>query len=109
MDERSIIVAASGPAAALLGYARPSELVGQRITRIVPARYHQAHIAGTTLHMVNGRSPLLGQRLTVPVVTATGAEVDVELLVEPQHLTGGRRLFVADLSAESVVGELTSA
>ena len=30
----------------------------QRLISIIPLRYHQAHIAGFTLHLVNGRSPL---------------------------------------------------
>jgi hypothetical protein len=59
--------------------------------------------------MVNGRSPLLGQRLTVPVVTANGSEVDVALLVEPQHLDGGHRLFVADFAVQPHDDELVPA
>jgi hypothetical protein len=100
MDERSIIVAVSRSASAMLGYHHPSDLVGQRITRIVPMRYHQAHIAGTTLHMTNGRGPLLGRRLTMPVVKADGTEVRLGLLVNPRLLPGGHRLFIAELFEE---------
>lgn len=54
-DEASIIVAASQPALHLLGYERVDELLGRRMIVVVPARFHQAHIAGTTLHATNGR------------------------------------------------------
>ena len=49
----------------------PGELVGQRLISIIPTRFHQAHIAGFTLHLVNGRSPLIGNRVTVPVTVPT--------------------------------------
>jgi PAS domain S-box-containing protein len=96
IDGASIIVAVSPAAVALLGYRDEAELRGHRIIRIVPRRYHQAHIAGTTLHMTNGRDPLLGRRVTVPVVRADGTEIPVSLLVEPHAAAGGRRFFVAD-------------
>jgi PAS domain S-box-containing protein len=89
-------VAASPLALSLLGYQHEEQLFGERIIRIVPARYHQAHIAGTTLHVTNGRSPLLGVRVTVPVVRADGTEAPMGLEVRPRSLPGGGRLFVAE-------------
>lgn len=96
MDERSIIVAVSRSTAQFLGYHDADDLLGHRIIRIVPVRYHQAHIAGTTLHMTNGRSPLLSRRVTVPVLRADGTEVLTTLMVEPRLLPGGHRLFIAE-------------
>jgi PAS domain S-box-containing protein len=95
-DEASLIVAASPSALRFLGYARQDDLVGRPIIRIVPHRYHQAHIAGTTLHMANGRSPLLGVAVTVPVVRADGTEAPVTLRVVSRGLPHGRRIFVAE-------------
>jgi PAS domain S-box-containing protein len=95
-DDASLIVAVSPAAVSLLGYRDEEQLLGERIIRIVPARYHQAHIAGTTLHVTNGRSPLLGVRVTVPVVRADGTETPMGLEVRPRSLPGGRRLFVAE-------------
>lgn len=100
MNERSVIVAVSASAASFLGY-HPDDLLGRRVIHIVPLRYHQAHIAGTTMHMTNGRSPLLGQRITVPVVTADGNETTVAMLVEARLLTGGHKLFVADFKLDA--------
>lgn len=96
-DEASVIVAVSAPAAAFLGYRSAEELVGRRVLVVVPRRYHQAHIAGTTLHATNGRDHLLDVPLTVPVVRADGTEVRVELQVVPRRLDDEHRVFVATL------------
>ena len=95
-DDANLIIAASPSALAALGYDNLDELVGQRLISIIPLRYHQAHIAGFTLHLVNGRSPLLGQRVTVPVVRADGSEQDIDLLLGATPLPNGRRVFTAE-------------
>jgi PAS domain S-box-containing protein len=94
-DEASIIVAASQPALDLLGYHHPDELLVRRVIVVVPTRFHQAHIAGTTLHATNGRDNLLGVPLNVPMVRADGTEVPVRIEVRPQRLNDDRRVFVA--------------
>jgi PAS domain S-box-containing protein len=96
-DDRSVIVAVSPRVVQLLGYPGEADLVGRRILVVVPARFHQAHVAGTTLHVTNGRDVLLDRWLTVPVVRADGTEVPVELHVESRLLDGGSRAFVAHL------------
>ncbi len=98
-DDAGLIVAASRSVLELLGYRHEDELLGGRLIRIVPARYHQAHIAGLTFHMTNGRSPLLGVPVVVPVVRADGTETRVSLTVEPRTLPRGQRIFTAELSA----------
>lgn len=98
-DDTNCIVAASASALALLGYADAGQLVGQRLISIIPTRFHQAHIAGFTLHLVNGRSPLIGNRVTVPVHRADGSEVELGLRVESMALPNGRRVFTAEFFA----------
>ena len=98
-DEASVVIAVSPAALAFLGYRDEGELVGRRVITIIPPRFHQAHIAGTTLHMTNGRSPLLGTHVTVPVVLADGNEAPVELEINP-HRTAGRKVFVAEFFLE---------
>lgn len=98
-DDTNRIIAASRAAADLLGYEQPSELVGHRLVDIIPARYRQAHLAGFTLHLTTGRSPLLGNPVVVPALRRDGQEATVELTVEAHHLAQGRRLFVAELRA----------
>lgn len=98
-DEASIIVAASGPALRLLGYATAGDLLGRRVIAVVPSRFHQAHIAGTTMNATNGRDRLLGVPLVVPMVRADGTEVMVSIEVRPQRLPDGARVFVARFRA----------
>jgi PAS domain S-box-containing protein len=94
-DEASIIVAASKAALDLLGYVDAEDLLGRRVIVVVPARFHQAHIAGTTLHATNGRDKLLGVPIDVPMVRADGTEVAVHIEVRSEHLDGDRRVFIA--------------
>lgn len=96
-DAASVIVAVSDSVAAFLGYDRPDDLVGRRIIVVVPDRYHQAHIAGTTLNATNGRDKLLGVRIAVPILRADGTEIPVELTVTPRHLDHAR-VFIGFLS-----------
>jgi len=94
-DEASIIVAASRPALDLLGYQHADDLLGRRVIVVVPARFHQAHIAGTTLHATNGRDNLLGVPINVPMVRADGTEVPVLLEVRSERLDVDHPVFVA--------------
>ena len=96
-DDTDQIVAASPAALALLGYDHPQELVGSRLICIIPTRYHQAHIAGLTLHLASGRGPLLGNRVAVPVLRADRTEQVVDLQIDARHLPDGRTVFVAEL------------
>lgn len=94
-DDANRIVAVSPSALSLLGYADASLLVGRRLVSIIPERFHQAHVAGFTLHLINGRSPLLGRRVTVPVLRRDGSEVQLGLIVQSRGLPEGRFLFTA--------------
>ncbi len=89
------IVAVSGAAAEFLGY-RPDQLVGRRVLTVIPERFRQAHVAGMTLHMINGRRPLLDHEVTVPMLHADGTEREATLVVRPQPVSG-ERVFVAEL------------
>lgn len=94
-DEASIIVAVTPPIVEFLGYRSEGDLLGRRVIAVVPHRYHQAHIAGTTLNATNGRDRLLNVPLTVPVLRADGTESPVELRVTSHRLDNDHRVFVA--------------
>jgi anti-sigma regulatory factor (Ser/Thr protein kinase) len=96
-DDTDQIVAASPSALTLLGYGDSRELVGSRLICIIPTRYHQAHIAGLTLHLASGRGPLLGNRVAVPVLRADRSEQVLDVQIESRHLPDGRAVFVAEL------------
>ena len=100
-DDANRIVAVSASALDHLGYSERSELVGQRLLALIPTRFHQAHLAGFTLHLSNGRSPLLGRPVTVPVLLRDGTERPTELTVTAQHLPDGRKVFLAELGPAS--------
>lgn len=94
-DERLDVVGVSAEVATFLGYDDPSLLVGRRVLTIVPHRFHQAHVAGTTMHGANGRDVLLGRLVEVPVLRADGSEALVHFEISAQRLESGERVFVA--------------
>jgi len=98
-DEGSVVVAASQAALRLLGHASRGDLIGRRLVSVMPERFRQAHIAGTTLHATNGRDTLLDVPVRVPMVRADGTEVDVEMVVRTEPDEDGRRVFVARFEA----------
>jgi PAS domain S-box-containing protein len=85
----------------LLGYQEPDQLRGRRLVAIIQPRYHQAHLTGFTLHLSNGRSPLLGSTLIVSALRGDGTEIAVELVVEAHRLPADRHLFVAQMRPAS--------
>lgn len=96
-NDAGLIVAASSAAAALLKYDATDDLVGRRLVEIIPTRYHQAHLAGFTLHQLTGRSPLLQRPAVVPALCRDGSEVEVPLQISTSPGPGGGSIFVADL------------
>lgn len=103
-DDTNRIVVVSPDACELLGYEDPGQLLGRRLVAIIPARYHQAHLAGFTLHLSNGRRPLLDRTVVVPVRRSDGTEIAVELLVESRPRSAGGRLFVARMRPAPLQG-----
>ena len=71
---------------------------GRRLIAIIPERFHQAHLAGFTMHLLSGRGPLLGVTVAVPAVRQDGSELVVELTVRGRATATGRPLFVAELT-----------
>jgi PAS domain S-box-containing protein len=98
-DDAGAIVAVSSAASSALGYETPTSLVGRRLIEVIPDRFRQAHLAGVTLHLFAGRSPLLDYPITLPALCADGTELPVEVVVRSRRLARGRRLFTAELEA----------
>ena len=96
-DDTNLILAANAAALRLLGYPE-GELVGRRLIAIIPERFHQAHLAGFTMHLLSGRGPLIGVPVAVPAVREDGTELTVELTVRRLSTSTGRPLFVAELT-----------
>jgi PAS domain S-box-containing protein len=96
-DDTDQIIAVSRHACDLLGYQAPDQLLGRRLIAIIPPRYHQAHLAGFSLHLINGRSPLLGRTVSVPILRRDGTEMVIDLVVATHQMPGGRHLFIAEM------------
>lgn len=96
-NEAGVIVAVTHSVVEFLGYGDESGLVGRRILVVIPVRFHQAHIAGTTLHVTNGRDALLNRWIDVPIIRSDNNEVMVGLRVERQRDETDVVLFVARL------------
>jgi PAS domain S-box-containing protein len=96
-NSASQILAVSPEAARILGYDDGAELVGQRITSIIPERLRQAHVAGFTMYLLVGRKPLVGRRSLVPALRRDGTEVEIELLIREQPLGGGGSVLLAEV------------
>ena len=94
-DDTDRIVSVGQHVLDMLGYQEPGQLVGRRLVTIIPSRYHQAHLAGFTMHLSTGRSPLLDRPMVVPALRRDGTEIVVELVVQPHHFSADRLGFVA--------------
>ena len=94
-DDANRIVAVSNAAAELLLWAT-DELVGHRVTVIVPPRLREAHVAGFTRQLMTGQGRLIGHETQVPALRSDGSEVTVALRLMRQDV-GDRTLFVAEL------------
>lgn len=93
-DDRNRIVAVSRPLAQLLGWA-DDDLVGRRITALVPPELHEAHIAGFTRHLTTGETHILGVPVRLPVRCADDSRLECHVLIEQRSSARGRQLYVA--------------
>lgn len=95
-DDQNRITYLNAAGEALLGWAA-DELVGQRLTAIIPERLHHAHVAGYTRYLLTGRSRLLNTPVRVPARHRDGGEIDVELALSTFRTGTGRQTFAAVL------------
>jgi PAS domain S-box-containing protein len=86
------LVAAAPAAAQLLGWD-PDELVGRRITVVVPPDLRDVHLAGITRHLLTGHSTMLGAEVSISAWHREGHPVPVRLLLD--RWPGVRPVFVA--------------
>lgn len=97
-DDSNRMVAVSPAAAALLGY-EVHDLVGHRVTTIVPPALRQQHVAGFTRYLTTGVVSVLGRRLDLPVLHADGSQHEHSLRFEARAAGGGRQVFLAWIDA----------
>lgn len=95
-DESNHIVHVDEAAAALLGW-EPDDLVGRRLTTIVPPALRGAHIAAYTRYQLTRAAVIVGRALQVPALRHDGTIVEVSLLIQPYTSADGRRGYQARL------------
>jgi len=95
IDSSGTIVFASEAIEAAFGYS-PSEIVGQRITRLIPERYRHLHEAVFDNGLSTAPPWLSSNRLEVPALRRDGSEFTVEISMGECEI-GGARFFTGTL------------
>ncbi|MGK5496857.1 SpoIIE family protein phosphatase [Streptomyces sp. URMC 125] len=96
-DEENRIIAVNGPAADMLGW-HPDDLVGRRLTTLIPEHLRKRHIAAFTSLLLTGRPRIVGRSVPLPALHRDGRLVPVRLLIQTQETADGRTVFVAQLT-----------
>lgn len=86
-DGTNHIIFASQEAAELLGWTE-EELMGRRLTTIVPPELREAHLAGYTRYQVTRGTKIIGATVTVPALHRDGTRVAVELTINTMQRSG---------------------
>ena len=81
-------------AADLLGWA-PAEIVGRRLTTIIPPEHRTAHLAGFTRYQLTAEGPLIGATIDVPMLCRDGSETPVRLTIDVVDVEPVGRAFRA--------------
>ncbi len=95
-DGTNHIVFANRQAAELLGWTE-EELMGRRLTTIVPPERREAHLAGYTRYQVTRQPRIIGTPVTLAALGRDGARVPVELTIDVMPRPGRPPAFVATL------------
>ncbi|GGL69557.1 hypothetical protein GCM10010129_11260 [Streptomyces fumigatiscleroticus] len=99
-DDGNRIIAVNTPAAQLLGW-QPADLVGQRLTVLIPEHLRERHVAAFTSLLLTGESRILGRSIPLPALHRDGRLIPIRLNVQTQEAVDGRTVFVAQLSART--------
>ncbi|MCA1221887.1 PAS domain S-box protein [Streptomyces sp. 8L] len=95
-DDGNRIIDANTAAAELLGWDCKN-LIGQRITAIIPEHLRERHIAAFTSLLLTGHSHILGLWVTFSALRWDGQLIEVSVCVQTQEAADGRSVFVARL------------
>jgi PAS domain S-box-containing protein len=100
IDDQSTILSANPATERLFGY-RIEELIGQRLTIVIPERLRAAHEAGMARYLATGRPNIPWSGVRLPAMTKDGREIPVEIAFgEFSDDSGVRRFsgFIRDVS-----------
>jgi len=88
-DQENRIVFIGEDAANLLGWA-PADLLGRRLTDIVPPDLREAHLVGFTRCQLTGAASLSGTPLALRARHADGTDIDVAVVLDTLPRRDGR-------------------
>jgi len=95
-DDDNSILAVNEAAVALLGW-KPEDLIGERVTVIIPPEWRERHVAGFTNFLLTGEATIIGKSTLVPALHRDGTTVDVFLKIDVEQSRNGRTVLVAEL------------
>lgn len=96
-DDRNRIIAANDPAADMLGWQR-DDLVGRRLTTLIPEHLRERHLRAFSGLLRTGQPHILGRSVPLPALHRDGRLVPVRLLIQTQATADGGIVFVAQLT-----------
>lgn len=97
-NDDNILIAANGPALELLGWAA-GDLIGRRITTIIPPALRDAHTAAFTNFLLTGESRIMGAPVDVDALRRDGTSVPIRLQLSVRQASEGRAVFLAELTS----------
>ncbi|MFG2352433.1 SpoIIE family protein phosphatase [Streptomyces sp. NPDC048521] len=97
-DDGNRIIAVNTAAAHLLGW-RADDLVGRRLTALIPGHLRERHVAAFGSLLLTGQPRILGRSLPLPALHRDGRLIPVRLRIQTQESVDGRTVFVAQLGA----------
>ncbi|HUE71417.1 MAG TPA: EAL domain-containing protein [Pirellulaceae bacterium] len=88
IDSRGMIVAFNAAAEATFGF-KASQAIGQDVAGlIVPERFREPYRRGLAHFLETGEAPILGKRVEMPALRASGEEFPVEVAIVANQLRG---------------------
>ncbi|MGW2728934.1 SpoIIE family protein phosphatase [Streptomyces sp. NPDC001494] len=99
-DDGNRIIAVNASAAGMLGW-QAHDLMGRRLTDLMPGHLRKRHTAAFTSLLLTGRSRILGRSIPVPALHRDGRLIPIRLHIQTQEAIDGRTVFVAQLTART--------
>ncbi|GAA2118080.1 SpoIIE family protein phosphatase [Actinomadura napierensis] len=104
IDDRNQIIAANEAAADLVGWDA-GDLVGRRLSVLIPEHLRERHLAAFTSLLLTGRPRILGRPVPLPALHRDGRLIPIRLLIQAQEMIDGRTVFVAQLVPRTAAPE----
>ncbi len=102
MDDEGRIVEFNPAAERTFGHRRDAVIGRDLAELIIPERHRAGHRAGLARHRATGKPRVLGRRIEMPALHASGHELPVELVVvaAPEADRGGYLAYLRDISEQ---------